>query len=211
MTEKILELFKYPVTIVTLLIAVLVAKAAGVTEISLPGGGGAKFDQQAQASVAALDSKLNAAIQDLQALRREKAGETKPTKETEEKVFTAAQTVSDQTAQFAKLNRSEAKAPRTGFIWIGNYRGAWNPVELSTSSGGDAITTPPDRLQAGEEYYVRGNMVIRDGLPGNDETYYRGRQVIGTVTRGAKVKLLATPTGLDREFAVQYWVQVEAQ
>ncbi|HEY6003232.1 MAG TPA: hypothetical protein VIV57_10170, partial [Anaeromyxobacter sp.] len=162
MTDKILEVLKYPITILTVLVALIVAKAVGVTEISLPGGGGAKFDEQARASVADIDSKLNATIQDLQALKKEGAGEGKVTKELEQKVFAAGQTVSDQTAQVARLDRGEAKMPRSGFIWIGNYRGSWNPAELSTTSGGEPITIPPDHLRAGEEYYVRGNMVIRN-------------------------------------------------
>ncbi len=207
MSDKVVELIKYPVTVMSVLVAIVVAKYLGIAELNLPGGGGVKFREGTTASLAALDAK----VAEIDA--RRKAGEGKVTKEeAAQEVFAAAQTVSDQTAQLARLDRAEKReGPLGGYIWIGNYRNTWKPAELSASQAGPPITTPPARLQAGEDYYVLGNMVIRGSLPKNDEAYYRGVEVVGAAPKGTKVHLLATPTGIDRQFSMQYWANVEVR
>ncbi|OZG72656.1 hypothetical protein BTA51_14090 [Hahella sp. CCB-MM4] len=65
-------------------------------------------------------------------------------------------------------------------------------------------------MQPGTEYRVLGNMVGRDGLPPQiPKKYYRARTSLGIVPRGSVVTLLAEPESVDREFALQYWANIE--
>ena len=51
-------------------------------------------------------------------------------------------------------------------------------------------------------------MTVRQELPPNDESYFRGVQALGTVRRGTFVTLIAKPAAIDRETKVQYWANV---
>lgn len=43
----------------------------------------------------------------------------------------------------------------------------------------------------------------------DDPDYLRGRTSLGVIPRSAPFKLVTTPVGIDRGYAVQYWAQIE--
>lgn len=210
------ELLKYPVTIFSLLLALLVAQSmlgvqfGQVTEL---GPGGIKFVQQASGEIANLDGKLNGVLAEIEALK--KAAPTVTTAastETQSVVFAASQTVSDQTAQFASVAREVAPSgpsARKGYIWIGDYKGDWGKTMLGTGSDDTPVRGKPEALPLGATYTALGNMVVRDGLPSNDAEYFRARSSLGVIPKGTPLRLLGTPVAIDREYAVQYWAQIE--
>lgn len=132
-------------------------------------------------------------------------------RQTQLNAFSAAQIVSDKTAQISTLQKEVAPAADAlrGYIWIGNYDQAWESPKLARLDTGQPLDLAPSDMLAGTEYTVLGNMVVRDGLPDNNKEYFRGRENLGVVPRGGRVVLLKAPVGIDREFAVQYWVEVE--
>ncbi|GGC64330.1 hypothetical protein [Undibacterium terreum] len=209
----LIELLKYPVTVFSILIALLIAHQflglnfGNVTELS---ASGIKFTQDAKGEITSLASQLNsatAAIQDLQ--KRLPAGDA-PTPQAKAQIFEASQTVSNQTAQIAKLtNDAPGDTQKThGYMWIGDYKNGWSRIKLSAVDSNEPVSVSPDKLSAGNEFKVLGNMVVRDGLPSNDADYYTAKKSLGIVPVGSKIRFLGQPKGIDREFAVQYWVEI---
>ncbi len=45
------------------------------------------------------------------------------------------------------------------------------------------------------------------GLPQNDVSYFRGQSKIGVIRPGTLIKIIETPIGINRGFAVQYWAK----
>lgn len=150
------ELLKYPVTIFSLLLALLVAQSmlgvqfGQVTEL---GPGGIKFVQQASGEIANLDGKLNGVLAEIEALKKAApAVATAASTETQAVVFAASQTVSDQTAQFASVAREVAPSgpsARKGYIWIGDYKGDWGKTMLGTGSDDTPVRGKPEALPLG--------------------------------------------------------------
>lgn len=120
----------------------------------------------------------------------------------------------DATAQLAKLRPEEAATLFKGqmdFIWIGDYDAAaksWKKPKLLRLDSGEPFLGTPEALVPGSKYRVAGNMVLRGGLPENNEAYYRGQPIVGAIPRGTTVEALASPKGIDRQFAVQYWMKI---
>lgn len=212
--SKTVALLKYPVTIFSILIALLFAKWwLGITfgQIQELGPGGVKFSSEAKGELTDIASKLNGALAEIEELKKAVPAHEVRSSEAQATVFEAAQTVSDQTAQLAALPKASAAGTGAsgGFIWIGDYQNGWRRVKLAEPDKGQPITAPPDQLLAGTEYKVLGNMVVRGGLPGNDAQYFQGQKSLGTLPRGTKIRLADKPVAINREFAVQYWVKVE--
>ena len=210
------ELLKYPVTILSLLLALVGAKSmlglqfGAVTEL---GPGGFKFAQEAKGEIADIASKLNGALAEIEALKKAAPAAQAASAQTQKELFAASQTVSDQTAQLADVAREIAPngpVTRKGYIWIGDYKTAWGKVMLGNTSQGDApVTTRPEDLPLGSSYTALGNLVVRDGLPSNDAEYFRARSSLGVVPKGTSLRLVSTPVAINREYAVQYWAQIE--
>ncbi|MCE0915664.1 hypothetical protein [Pseudomonas sp. NMI760_13] len=200
------ELLKYPLTVFSILLALIVAthtlgiKFGVVSELSVEG---IKFTQETKSEVSDLASKLNAALTAIEELKARTPSAQTPI--VQAAIAEAAQTVSDQSAQFSRISPGS----RQGYIFIGNYDNAWSALKLGALETGQPIVIAPGNLKAGTTYQVLGNMVVRDGLPANDSQYYQGRASLGTVPRGSKVRLISTPVGIHREFATQYWAQIE--
>lgn len=210
----VIELLKYPVTVLSILFALIIAKfALGISfgVVAEIGPGGVKFAQDAKGEIADLAGKLNGAIVAIEELKRQSSSQEVRSPKVETAIFEATQTVSDQTAQLAKLSSDQpAGTPKQkGFIWIGDYKSGWSKVKLGALDTGQAITVSPEKLLPGTNYSVLGNMVVRDGLPSNDADYFRGRKSLGVIPRGTKVRLVKAPVAIDREFALQYWAEVE--
>ena len=129
------------------------------------------------------------------------------------KLFSAAQTVSDQTANVSKLFAAatgKASISARGYIWIGNYADdRWDSPKLASLASGQPVAMTPRQIKPGTEYSVLGNMVIRNGLPPNNTEYFRAQKSLGVIPRGTRVRIVTSPIGIDREFAVQYWAEVE--
>lgn len=220
------ELAKYPLLVFSILIALVLAKFllglefGAITEVST---GGVKFAEKSQATLAALanlESKVNQAASEIEAIKKSLSDKTGgPTAsstallETTQTVsgFEATQTVSDQTARVEEIGVSDplSKQKIRGYIWIGNFKNSWAGIQLAKLDSGQPVALPPEQIQKGTEYAVLGNMVVRDGLPANDKEYFRGRNSIGVLPRGTRIRIVKPPEGIDREYAVQYWAEIE--
>jgi hypothetical protein len=122
---------------------------------------------------------------------------------------------SDATARLVKAKPDGQQMiikGKEGYICIGNYNSnlqKWENQKLLRLDSSQPVETPPEAISAGGKYKVAGNMVIRRGLPKNDKEYFRGQPCIGIVPRGTLVEILEKPVGIDREFAVQYWIRIK--
>jgi len=210
------EVLKYPAAVLSIFLALLGAKYllgipfGAVTEITKDG---IKFTQEARGELASLSAQLNAAQRSIDELKKQVAT-TPLSHEAKAEIFEASQTVSDQTAQVATVRAAAGDGEQVGYIWIGDYsRGTatWQRVKLVSPTTNSAVTMAPAAITPGAVYAVSGNMVLRDGLPRNDGDYFQGRRSLGVLPVGTRVKVLAAPVAIDREFAVQYWLQVAVQ
>jgi hypothetical protein len=217
--QALVELLKYPVVVFSILIALVIAKHlldinfGQVTKVS---ESGVEFAQVSSNQIADLDSRLRAVEAGMG-----KVTASIPQKSVQtaiaESVQEARHTVSPQSAQLAKLSAALAatgpagSAPMTlkGFMWIGDYSGKWDRVRLLDPDTKKEINTPPDKIAAGNQYVVEGNVFARDQLPANDGEYFRSRPVAGIVANGTRIQVLDTPKMIDRGFAKQYWAEIE--
>jgi hypothetical protein len=212
-----IEIAKNPVTVLSIFLALVGAKFilgipfGSVSEITKDG---MKFTRDAKGEIAALSSQLNAATQSIEEIKKQISSTSKPLSfEAKSEIFKASQTVSDQTAQIATVgtNNESGKAELIGFIWIGDYNKVWQRIQLVSPVTNAPLKEAPTRIAPSAVFTVSGNMVLRDGLPKNDDEYFRGRKSIGVIPTGTRIKILSIPVGIDREFAVQYWAKVEIQ
>jgi hypothetical protein len=214
--SSVIELAKYPVLVLSIVVGLVVVKHSlglefgVVTEVTTDG---LKFSEQSNTAtveaMADLETRLNDALARLETLE---AGASDGEVDSSLKASWISQAVSDKTAKLAELGSEiegiEQKKVR-GWVWLGNFDKEWSPATLAPLTTGQPVTIAPDTMQTGTEYKVLGNMVLRDGLPPNDELYFRARENLGVVPRGQVVTLLSAPYGVDRGFAVQYWAPVE--
>ena len=211
--EVFIELLKFPILVFSILAALTIGRySLGLTfgPISEISKDGVKFSQEAKGELTDLASRLNGALAAIDELKKITPDAQTNLSKIQAAVVEAEQTVSEQSAQLSTLAVSANDGnSRQGYIFIGNYSGSWSSVKLASTQTGQPITIHPDQLLPGTSYKVLGNMVVRDGLPANDVSYYRGRKSLGTIPLGTEVRVLSRPTGIDREFAVQYWVKVE--
>ncbi|MBB5019311.1 hypothetical protein HNQ59_002609 [Chitinivorax tropicus] len=212
------ELAKYPIAVLSVFLALVGGKFilgipfGSVSEISTDG---VKFTQDAKGEIAALSAQLNAATKSIEEIKKQLPAHTMSA-ESKSEIFEASQTVSDQTAQIAtiKPDGGGGKSEQTGYIWIGDYNKAaasWQRMKLVSPTTNAPLANPPTTIAPGTVFSVSGNMVLRDGLPANDIQYYQARRSLGVLPVGTRIKVLSTPVGVDREFAIQYWVQVAIQ
>jgi len=208
------DLLKYPLTVFSILVALIIGKyTLGITfgPLSKVGPSGVEFFQDAGRTLAELESRLNGAMVEIDALKKTPKGQEIETAQTRAKVFEASQIPSDQTVALTKSASAAfgSHPPLKGYIWIGNYRTKWDRPMLANVESGQPILTPPESLQPGTQYTVLGNTFVRDGLPTNDKEYLRTPKILGTIARGTKIRLVSIPKRIEREIGVQYWVEVE--
>ena len=215
----VVELFKYPILVVFIVLGVIALKYSlglefgMVTEFST---NGLKFSERSNKAtlkaISELESKLNEVTVKIADIERRASLNADNERNVQLNAFSASQSVSDETANIAKLKPpTDGKDVERiiGYIWIGNYNGQWERTTLANLSSGQPINIAPMKIQAGTKYTVLGNMVIRDGLPPNNEKYYRARNNVGVVPRGSDVSVLSKPEGIKRKFATQYWAKIE--
>lgn len=213
-----IELGKYPITILSIFLALVGAKyVLGITfgPVSEISADGVKFSQDARGEIASLSAQVNAVTKSLEEMKRQLPS-TQLSAEARSAVFEASQIVSDQTAQVTKLYTAadSTKSALTGYIWVGDYNnktGEWTRIKLVSPQTNATVTTPLTQISPGTIFAVTGNLVVRDGLPQNDKDYYQGRKSIGVIPSATHIKILSAPVGIDREYAVQYWAQVTLQ
>lgn len=179
-----LDLLRYPVLALSIVLAVIALKHflglefGPVTEL---GTQGVKFAEQSKATleaIAELEANLNEAMVRIEAIEKEDGKSVTASNQVEREAASAAQTVSDTTAQLARLQSAKRPSGKRlkGYIWIGNYNAeGWEQVMLAGLDTGQPIQIPPDRVVEGTSYTTLGNIVLRDGLPANDALYFRGR------------------------------------
>jgi hypothetical protein len=214
--SSLVELAKYPIAVLSIFLALVGAKYildipfGSVSEITKDG---IKFTQEAKGEIASLSAQLNGAMKSIEEIKRQLPTKLLST-EAKSDIFEASQTVPDQTAQLTTVKGGGTSAELTGYIWIGDYdkaKSSWQRVKLVSPTTNAPLTSAPATVAPGTVFAVSGNMVLRDGLPQNDTAYFQGRKSLGVLPTGTRVKVLSTPVGIDREFAVQYWLQVTAQ
>ncbi|WP_439588255.1 hypothetical protein [Hydrogenophaga sp.] len=209
------ELLKYPITIFSLLLALVIAKpmlGLQFGQIAKVGPGGIEFAELASNQITDLAGKLNGVRVEIEALKKATPVAQANPDQVQKEAFAATQSVSNQTAALANVSREvapNATDPRKGYIWIGDFKGTWGKTMIGTGDNNTPVKLPPDKLPLGTTYTTLGNMVVRDGLPSDDDDYFRARPSLGVIPRGAPFKLVTTPVGIDRGYAVQYWAQIE--
>ena len=151
--SSIVSLLKYPVTVFSILIALVIAKyTLGLSfgAVAAVGPGGVTFVQDAKAEIADLAGRLNGALAAIEELKKQTAPQGTSSPQAQTAIFAATQTVSDQTAQLAKLTSDQAAGGKQkGFIWIGDYKAGWSNVKLGNPATGQPITEPPGKLLPG--------------------------------------------------------------
>lgn len=211
-----IEIAKYPVVVLSIFLALVGAKYfldipfGSVSEITRDG---VKFTQDAKGEIASLSAQLNGAIKSIEEIKRQLPSKSL-SPEAKSEIFEASQTVPDQTAQLTTVKSADAGPELTGYIWIGDYSKAtstWQRVKLVSPTTNSPLASAPPTIAPGAVFAVSGNMVLRDGLPPDDGAYFQARKSLGVLPTGTRVKVLSAPVAIDREFAVQYWLQVVAQ
>ncbi|RZI86782.1 MAG: hypothetical protein EOP38_00350 [Rubrivivax sp.] len=214
--SNVVELLKYPIIIFSILLALVASRyLLGITfgQVAEVTANGVKFSQDAKGEIAALAAQVNSATAAIEELRKQSGQHEALSPKAQSDIFEASQTVSNQTAQVAKLPSDQGvdSQKSRGYIWIGDYKGAWTRVKLAPVNANEPITYGPGQILPGSDFKVLGNMVVREGLPPNNVDYYQSRKSLGIIPAGSKVRILSAPTGIDREFAVQYWAEVAVQ
>lgn len=204
------QLWKYPITVLTILFALIMAKWFGLNIKGISPQGIEFAQQETGVKLADIESKLNETLAELAGLRKHIQLNKGEVDQIELKAFEAAQTVSDQTAKLGKFSplSAETGSQRRGFIWIGDYKDKWDRPMLAALDTGQPITLTPEKILRGTEYRVLSNIVVRDGLPQNDSEYFRARKSLGVIPEGTKIRIVSTPKSIDRGFAVQYWAEI---
>jgi hypothetical protein len=215
--STIVELLKYPLLVFSALIALVLARYllglefGVVTEVGTQGVKFAERNQATLAAVANIEGKVNQALVELELLKKSQPAAGPVSRENTARLVEAAQTVSDQTARVEQIGTGNPTGNRRlkGYIWIGDFDGAWRRAKLAPLDTGQPVNLSPEKLLPGTEYTVLGNMVVREKAPADDEEYYRGVNSLGVIPRGTKVRLVSAPIVRSRESAVQYWAEVE--
>jgi hypothetical protein len=220
-TSTWIDLVKYPVLVLTILICAIIAKYAlklefgVVTELGTTGVKFAEKSRETGAALADLSGKISAISVELDQIKKQMQTQSPHLVMNDDAAFDAAQTVPDQIAKTAMAlpipregNAKIESAPK-GCIWIGNYKDGWKINKLADSKSGQPITIPPEAIQPGSVFMVMGNMVVREGMPENNPSYFKGKASIGVLSRGTLVRIISAPKAIDRQFTIQYWAEVE--
>lgn len=118
--------------------------------------------------------------------------------------------VSDATARLAKVSEGGSAlllSAKTGYIWIGDLRrdGTWARSMLKA----DGKEVRAEQVESQKEYTLIGNPVLRSGQPPDTEGYFRSVPINGVLPRETKVIALGQPVPIQRDFATQYWLNVQ--
>lgn len=232
--EKLLDLLKYPVLVLSILLAFILAEhflGIDFSRLAKVGSTGLEFYEEVQEQnlsvssemeneIDALATKLEVITERLNTLSAATDNDNPSDTINFEKAlvenFLKTQSVSDQIAKFGtrKVNGKRISKALEGYIFIGNFEkatNAWsNTVLLSLEQ--KKINISPDDLRINEEIYKVGdNMVLREQLPLNNRAYDKASKSLGVIPKHAIIKIIDKPVGIDREFAVQWWAKVQVE
>ncbi|WP_375758421.1 hypothetical protein [Corallococcus exercitus] len=121
--------------------------------------------------------------------------------------------VSERTVELAQLATPQTQRPsledKIGFIWIGDQKnGSWTKPRIRDIDGRD-FTKSPSTISEGTLLQARGALVLRQGQPPDNESYFRGVPVLGVLSSGTPVEAMGQPIPIDRDYAIQYWLKVK--
>ena len=208
-----IDLARWPVAVLSVLLALIAGKhllGIGFGNIAEISAEGVKFEKAAGKEIAELSSKLNGALEAIEQLKSAQPSRVENAA-SRAAVVEASQTVSDQAAKLADVSGADKRnAIVRGYIWIGDFNGNdWQRIKLGWGDTGRPVDKPPAALQPGTEFRLLANMVVRDGQPPNDANYFNARRNLGVAPTGSRVRLVRAPVLVDREFAKQYWAEVD--
>jgi hypothetical protein len=213
------EVLKIPLLLITLF---LLLRISGVplNELAELTKDGVKFRtdtakltaqlESHEKSIAALKAQLEALPKAAPATQQVQSPEAQQ-RLVEAKERASEDVVSDATARLAKTGEGGASlllSETTGYIWIGDLKpagGGWSRRLLKA----DGQLVDGDKVEVDKEYTLNGNPVLRSGQPPNTEGYFRSVPINGVLPRGTKVIALGEPVPINREFATQYWLNVQ--
>jgi hypothetical protein len=223
--ELVVQLLKFPVLVLAIFLGLLGAnKILGMqfgTVMSI-GTDGVRFAERSDelsGEVVKLRTQLDQALYRLEVVEKQRApaagagtGEARSAaRRHEEQQFDKLQQVTTVAALSKSVSGKDPKAltsGREGYIWIGNYdpNGGWSRAKIATEKG--SALPHPKAIGVGDEFIVGGNMVLRDGAPTNDDSYFTSRSSIGVVPKGTRVIVVEEPRAYDRSYAVQCWMKI---
>ena len=217
-------MFKYPIMMISIVLGLILIECSldidfsEITDrITKIGPQGIELDHETRKHTSVAVSELERGLKELTARMEalEKKADTVQVLRSPKLVSAEFDEVSDAVSQ---LSMSQSKSTKTvlvgrkGYIFIGIHNstdGKWKRAILHHQYSNKPVTSAPNQLPVGGGFLVGTNMVLRDGLPPNDNQYFRSIKNIGVIPRGTLVALLDQPEGIDRGFAVEYWAPVE--
>ncbi len=94
-----------------------------------------EFAQDAGKSLAELESKLNGALVEIDALKKSYRGKEVETAQVKSNIFAASQQASDQTVAITRITSVKSGgSPQRGYIWIGDFKTVWQRSMLGDIS-----------------------------------------------------------------------------
>jgi len=212
-----LELLRYPVVVMSILLGLVGAnwllglELSRITEFGPSGVKLSEVREDAAFAAADLEQRLDAALARIDSLEMRLDTSTPRSG--------ALTSVSEPSEAVARLSRATDEAGtvlkgKQGFIWIGNFdasSGEWSEQNLLLAEERTSLHTAPSTIVRGSQYRIAINTYLRDGLPANDDEYFRGRKALGVIPQGTLLTVISKPVSIDREFKVQYWAEVEVE
>jgi hypothetical protein len=118
--------------------------------------------------------------------------------------------VSDNIAKLAKVVTDKGAEniykSTEGYIWIGNFNHKIKAYCRQKINIDDL-----SQIKIGHDYFVNGNMVIRETSPVEHVNYFSGVKKIGLATKGVKVKVLEEPVRKEIGSYSQLWVKIRVE
>ncbi len=217
------KMFKYPVIMATTLLGLFLARelldidVSNVSKISL-GGMGLEFDNktrnEATSAISEFETRFNELAERMDVFEKTIDPAQDLPSQTPKNLSAELNVVSDEVSQLSKSQSKFTKTTlfgRQGYIYVGIYDssdGEWKRAILLRPDSSQPVTSAPDQLPAGGRFLLRVNIVLREGLPPNDEQYFRSRKNIGVIPSETLVALLGKPVGIKRANSVEYWAPV---
>jgi outer membrane murein-binding lipoprotein Lpp len=213
-TSNWIELLKYPVLVFSILISLIVGRyTIGIKfgEVEEVNTTGVKFRGDTSLALIDINTKVKELTTRVDQYSKEVKTSASAKQEIDSKAFVASQTVDNSTAKAVQASSPiDQTSQLSGYVWIGNFdiQKGWTVVNLAETGSNKEITVKPSEMRLGAKYIILGNMVVRNGLPANDDQYFRGKTSLGVVPIRTTVEILEAPVGINRDFAVQYWAKL---
>ncbi len=213
-TKPMNELLKYPILIVSVVLAIIILDNLGYSVTSF-GSGGIGLEKNAETSVE-LSTKLDSlelVVANLSKLvaQGSPGGSEEAEITLEDKFEFQASDLTTKIKQNLRNLKGE-DSRKTGWIWIGDYDSTtakWSKIAIKTIGSEEKYSASPELIKRGETYEVMGNMYVREKLPPNTVSYYRSVKSVGIAPKGTEIEVVQQPTGIKRNHATQYWLKIE--